>query len=423
MVFFLILYLLAIELNSSADNSAEVLVFRQGRVPKTVRNALDPPGDVESPATGNPTPVEKNIQTASEVELLPAQRDIFTWSNLDYEIQTSSGPRKLLDQVSGWVRPGTLTALMGVSGAGKTTLLDVLARRKSVGVVTGNILVNGQPLDKSFQRKIGYVQQQDLHLETSTVRETLRFSAMLRQLQSMSTREKDEYVDKVIEMLDMSEFSEAVVGVPGEGLNFEQRKLLTIGVELAAKPALLLFLDEPSSGLDSQSAWAIVSFLRKLADNGQAILSTIHQPSSLLFQQFDRLLFLAKGGRPVYFGDIGPNSETLCHYFEKNGAPPCGKDENPAEWILRLVGTGGSSVDWPGVWRQSPESEHVRNEIEGIHRQHGKMGKTSSTETVTEFAMPFPEQLYHTTVRVFQQFWRTPSYIWAKLLLGILSAL
>lgn len=75
----------------------------------------------------------------------------------------------------------------------------------------------------------------------------------------------------------------------------------------------------------------------------------------------------------------------------KRTAPPCGKDENPAEWILRLVGTGGSSVDWPGVWRQSPESEHVRNEIEAIHRQHGKMGKTSSTETVTEFAMPFPE--------------------------------
>lgn len=226
MVFFLILYLLAIELNLSTDNSAEVLVFRQGRVPKTVRNALDPSGDVESPATGNPTPVEKYIQTASEAELLPAQRDIFTWSNLDYEIQTSSGPRKLLDQVSGWVRPGTLTALMGVSGAGKTTLLDVLAHRKSVGVVTGNMLVNGQPLDKSFQRKIGYVQQQDLHLETSTVREALRFSAMLRQPQSVSTREKDEYVDKVIEMLDMSEFSEAVVGVPGEGLNAEQRKLL-----------------------------------------------------------------------------------------------------------------------------------------------------------------------------------------------------
>merc|ERR1711964_750832 len=78
--------------------------------------------------------------------------------------------------------------------------------------------------------------------------------------------------------------------------NVEQRKLLTIGVELAAKPALLLFLDEPTSGLDSQSSWAIVAFLRKLADNGQAVLATIHQPSAILFQEFDRLLFLTFNG-------------------------------------------------------------------------------------------------------------------------------
>lgn len=123
-----------------------------------------------------------------------------------------------------------------------------------------------------------------------------------------------------------------VVGVPGEGLNVEQRKLLTIGVELAAKPALLLFLDEPTSGLDSQSSWAIVSFLRKLADNGQAVLATIHQPSAILFQEFDRLLFLAKGGKTVYFGDIGKNSETLLNYFESHGADKCGENDNPAEY-------------------------------------------------------------------------------------------
>jgi ABC-type multidrug transport system ATPase subunit len=81
------------------------------------------------------------------------------------------------------------------------------------------------------------------------------------------------------------------------GLNVEQRKRLTIGVELTAKPALLLFLDEPTSGLDSQTAWSICALLRKLADNGQAILCTIHQPSAILFQEFDRLLFLSSGGR------------------------------------------------------------------------------------------------------------------------------
>jgi ABC-type multidrug transport system ATPase subunit len=92
----------------------------------------------------------------------------------------------------------------------------------------------------------------DLHLETATVRESLQFSAMLRQPKSVSKKEKYDYVEEVIKMLNMADFANAVVGVPGEGLNVEQRKLLTIGVELAAKPKLLLFLDEPTSGLDSQ---------------------------------------------------------------------------------------------------------------------------------------------------------------------------
>lgn len=118
------------------------------------------------------------------------------------------------------------------------------------------------------------------------------------------------------------------------GLNVEQRKRLTIGVELAAKPALLLFLDEPTSGLDSQTAWSICALLRKLADNGQAILCTIHQPSAILFQEFDRLLFLARGGKTVYFGEIGEHSRVLTEYFERNGAPPCGDLANPAEWML-----------------------------------------------------------------------------------------
>ena len=105
-------------------------------------------------------------------------------------------------------------------------------------------------------------------------------------------------------MLDMQEYADAVVGVPGEGLNVEQRKRLTIGVELAAKPPLLLFVDEPTSGLDSQTSWAVLDLLEKLSKAGQSILCTIHQPSAMLFQRFDRLLLLAEGGKTVYFGQM-----------------------------------------------------------------------------------------------------------------------
>ena len=292
-----------------------------------------------------------------------------------------------------------------------------------MGVITGNMFVNGAPLDSSFQRKTGYVQQQDLHLDTATVRESLRFSAMLRQPKSASKQEKYDYVEDVIKMLKMDDFAEAVVGVPGEGLNVEQRKLLTIGVELAAKPKLLLFLDEPTSGLDSQSSWAICAFLRKLADNGQAVLCTIHQPSAILFQEFDRLLFLRKGGQTVYFGNIGKQSRTLLDYYETNGARKCGDQENPAEYMLEIV--GDDKADWVGTWRKSKEAHQVQSEIDALHKEKESGAEPGSDDPTaqSEFAMPFRQQVNEVTYRVFQQYWRMPSYVLAKFGLSIASGL
>ena len=98
-----------------------------------------------------------------------------------------------------------------------------------------------------------------------------------------------QYVEEVIELLELQDLADAMIGVPGFGLGVEARKRLTIGVELAAKPQLLLFLDEPTSGLDGQSAFNVVRFLRKLPAAGQAILCTIHQPNSMLFEHFGEL--------------------------------------------------------------------------------------------------------------------------------------
>ena len=246
LVGFMAIYFVATEINSSTTSTAEVLIFRRGHQPAFAEN-MDKKDDEES---GTTTAVASQRESDEEIQQqvpnMTPHEDIFTWRDIIYDIEIKGEPRRLLDHVSGWVKPGTLTALMGVSGAGKTTLLDVLAHRTSMGVITGDMFVNGHPLDSSFQRKTGYVQQQDVHLETSTVRESLRFSAMLRQPDSVSKEEKYAYVEEVIKMLNMEEFAEAIVGIPGEGLNVEQRKLLTIGVELAAKPKLLLFLDEPT---------------------------------------------------------------------------------------------------------------------------------------------------------------------------------
>jgi ABC-type multidrug transport system ATPase subunit len=317
----------------------------------------------------------------------------------------------------------------GVSGAGKTSLLDALATRTTMGVVTGEMLVDGHQRDASFQRKTGYVQQQDLHLQTSTVREALNFSALLRQPADVPHAEKLAYVDEVIKLLDMEEYADAVVGVPGEGLNVEQRKRLTIGVELAAKPELLFFLDEPTSGLDSQTSWAICDLMEKLTKNGQAILCTIHQPSAMLFERFDRLLLLKTGGETVYFGDIGPSASTLISYFERNGGFACPKDANPAEWMLEVIGAApGSStdVDWFETWKQSPEYREVHRELDRIKSQAQPVAQKVDPldkAQYSEFAAPFYVQMLEVQKRVFQQYWRTPQYIYSKAALCTFAAL
>ena len=417
-------YLFATEYVSAQRSKGEVLLFRRGMVPPIKNN-----DDEEAKQDDRPTPelmAEKTLSAGDIPPSIQKQTAIFHWEAVSYDIKIKSEPRRILDDVDGWVKPGTLTALMGATGAGKTTLLDVLASRVTMGVVSGQMLVNGRQRDSGFQRKTGYVQQQDLHLATSTVREALHFSALLRQPKTTPVKEKLEYVDEVIKVLEMETYADAIVGVPGEGLNVEQRKRLTIAVEMAAKPALLLFLDEPTSGLDSQTAWSIVQLLRKLANNGQAVLCTIHQPSAILFQEFDRLLFLAHGGKTVYFGDIGEKSRTLTSYFERNGSRRCGTAENPAEWMLDVIGAAPGStntIDWPQKWRDSIEKQQVRVTLADMKHELRERPVDDDPTSLREFAEGFNVQLYTVTKRIFQQYWRTPSYLYSKVLLCAASGL
>ncbi|KAL8773410.1 MAG: hypothetical protein Q9194_004340 [Teloschistes cf. exilis] len=173
-------------------------------------------------------------------------------------------------------------------------------------------------------------------MPTATVKETFVFYARLRQSSKYTNEENLAYVDEVIATLDLSELADAVVGISGGGLNIEQRKRLTVGIEQAARPEFLLFLDEPTSGLDSNTAWSLCALLRKLADTGQTILCTIHQPSGTAFEMFDRLLFI-KEGRPKYLRDIGPSSRAVLDYFSRQGMAKCAPHENPAEWLMNIT--------------------------------------------------------------------------------------
>ncbi|KAJ5673157.1 CDR ABC transporter [Penicillium longicatenatum] len=370
----------------------------------------------------------KTVEAGANVQI--TSKSVFTWENVCYEVPVPSGTRQLLNSVYGYVQPGKLTALMGASGAGKTTLLDVLAARKNIGVVTGEILVDGKPPGTAFQRGTSYAEQLDMHEAMQTVREALRFSADLRQPFETPQSEKYAYVEEIIGLLELENLADAIIGTPETGLSVEERKRVTIGVELAAKPELLLFLDEPTSGLDSQSAFNIVRFLKKLATAGQAILCTIHQPNSALFENFDRLLLLQRGGQCVYFGEIGYDSQILRDYFYKNGAD-CPEDANPAEWMLDAIGAGQTrrigDRDWGDIWQNSSELVQVKKDIIQIKADRAQLNQDQADQVGSpiekEYASPMWHQIKVVGRRTFLSFWRSRNYGFTRLFTHVALAL
>jgi ABC-type multidrug transport system ATPase subunit/ABC-type multidrug transport system permease subunit len=411
---YIVLNCIAMELYDLQAGGYTRQVFKRGKAPKqNDANAVVQQADLD-------LEIGK-----SKGSLDPKKTTTFTWKDVNYTVPVKGGSRLLLDKVEGWIKPGQMTALMGSSGAGKTTLLDVLAKRKTIGTIEGTILLNGEPLQIDFERLTGYVEQMDVANPSITVREALRFSARMRQDPSISIEEKYEYVEKVLAMMEMTHLGDALIGdlESGLGISVEERKRLTIGMELVGKPEIL-FLDEPTSGLDAQSSYNIVKFIRKLADAGMPLVCTIHQPSSVLFEYFDRLLLLARGGKTVYFGDIGPNSRVMLDYFERNGAPKCEDDENPAEYILRAIGAGVNSKvtqDWALTWKNSAESHSVQEELAQIQKEGQGSGANHTHRR--EFATSEKYQFLEVYKRMNLVWWRNPTYNYGRFILAVIISL
>jgi ABC-type multidrug transport system ATPase subunit/ABC-type multidrug transport system permease subunit len=251
------------------------------------------------------------------------------------------GGLQLLNNVSGVFRPGVLTALMGSSGAGKTTLLDVVAGRKTQGEVDGLITINGHEAHASdFSKISGYCEQMDVHSPQATVYEAFLFSAILRQPMEVPLEDKVRFSENVVALLKMRALRDRLIGSsPVDGLTVEQRKRVTIGVELCANPAVL-FADEPTSGLDARAALLVMKVLQRIARARRTVVATIHQPSAVLFEMFDWLLLLQHGGVTVYNGPLGPNSSTLIAFLQAGGAREIFEGENPANYMLEAIGGG-----------------------------------------------------------------------------------
>eukprot|EP01065_Artemidia_motanka_P044048 TRINITY_DN6212_c0_g1_i1.p1 TRINITY_DN6212_c0_g1~~TRINITY_DN6212_c0_g1_i1.p1 ORF type:complete len:1335 (+),score=424.94 TRINITY_DN6212_c0_g1_i1:69-4073(+) len=349
-----------------------------------------------------------------ERDALLAEGDSFIsgdlqWVDLGYSVPQKDGTEKVLLQgVSGQCRAGKLVALMGTTGAGKTTLLDVLAGRKTQGTVVGTVTLDGRPVSpRSFKRMTGYVEQNDIHQPRATVREAVQFSARLRR--GVAPEHADAAAERVISLLKLDAIADAMIGseVTGGGLSLEQKKRVTIAVELAANPSVL-FMDEPTSGLDVSGALAVLASARRVADSGRSVVCTIHQPSAELFELFDELLLLEKG-RVCYCGPTGSGSEVVAKYFADSGSSAFEQlgqpDTNPADLLLEVVGGGvhgHREADWAEVWASSPHKKRLASEM---RRQEWEPhdGAVASTASV---ARKFAELLR----RSMRTYWRMPTY-------------
>ncbi|KAL1793092.1 hypothetical protein ACET3X_008074 [Alternaria dauci] len=422
-VLYILVTVIATETVSFAASGGGALVFAKN---KRAKQAIkdEAPADEEKITASESTPSSYTAGHEEEeaLESISSSESVFTWKDVEYTVPYQGGERKLLNKVNGYAKPGVMIALVGASGAGKSTLLNTLSQRQSTGVVSGEFLVDGKDLGKAFQRGTGFCEQMDLHDGTATIREALEFSAILRQDKNTPRKEKLDYVNKIIELLELQDIQDALVS----SLGVEQKKRLTIGVELAAKPSLLLFLDEPTSGLDSNSAYSIVQFLKKLAQAGQAIVCTIHQPSSVLIQQFDMILALNPGGNTFYFGPVGENGRDVIKYFGDRGVQ-CPPSKNVAEFILETAAKpvkrkDGSKINWNEEWLNSDNNKQMLQEIDRVKTERSKISDQNRDGGAeeSEFAASVWEQTTMLTKRTFLQYWRDPSYLYGKLFVAVI---
>ncbi|KAK7815632.1 pleiotropic drug resistance protein 1 [Quercus suber] len=331
----------------------------------------------------------------------------------------------LLKGVSGAFRPGVLTALMGVSGAGKTTLMDVLAGRKTGGYIEGNITISGFPKNQeTFARISGYCEQNDIHSPHVTVYESLLYSAWLRLSSEVDSETRKMFIEEVMELVELNPLRNALVGLPGvNGLSTEQRKRLTIAVELVANPSII-FMDEPTSGLDARAAAIVMRTVRNTVDTGRTVVCTIHQPSIDIFEAFDELFLMKRGGQEIYVGPLGHHSSHLIKYFESiEGIRKIKDGYNPATWMLEVTSSAEEitlGVDFTNVYRNSDLYRRNKALIQELSKP---APNKKELYFPTQYAQSFFTQCMACLWKQHWSYWRNPPYTAVRFLFTVFIAL
>ncbi|XP_058191671.1 pleiotropic drug resistance protein 3-like isoform X2 [Rhododendron vialii] len=356
--------------------------------------------------------------------VLPFEPLTLSFQHVQYYVETPLKKLQLLCDITGAIRPGVLTALMGVTGAGKTTLLDVLAGRKTIGTIQGDIRIGGHPkVQDTFARISGYCEQTDVHSPQITIEESVVYSAWLRLNPEIDSKTKLEFVREVLEIIELDEIMDCLVGIPGaSGLSTEQRKRLTIAVELVANPSII-FMDEPTTGLDARAAAIVMRAVKNVADTGRTIVCTIHQPSIDIFEAFNELILLKTGGRIIYSGPLGHHSSSVIKYFEDiSGVPTIKSNYNPATWMLEVTSTSaeaGLGIDFAQVYKNSVLYKNNQALVNSL--------RIPPDSKELYFATRFPQngwgQFKSCLWKQHLSYWRSPSYIFNRYMYSLIVSL
>nr|XP_018680590.1 PREDICTED: ABC transporter G family member 41-like [Musa acuminata subsp. malaccensis] len=366
----------------------------------------------------------------SEKMVLPFVPLAMTFQNVNYYVDTPLEMREqvhaekrlqLLHNITGAFQPGILSALMGVSGAGKTTLLDVLAGRKTGGTIEGDIRIGGYPKrQETFARISGYCEQFDIHSPQITVEESVMYSAWLRLPPQIDGKTRSKFVHEVLETIELDSIKDSLVGIQGvSGLSTEQRKRLTIAVELVSNPSII-FMDEPTSGLDARAAAIVMRAVKNVAETGRTVVCTIHQPSIDIFEAFDELILMRRGGELIYTGPTGKhsmyksNTVKITYSFficqGISGVPKIRDNYNPATWMLEVTSMSMEKklgVDFAKIYTESSLDKDSKELVKRLSTPPLDSNDLSfSTRYPQNFWVQFKACIWKQSL----SYWRSPSY-------------
>uniref|UniRef100_A0ACD5TSL6 Uncharacterized protein n=1 Tax=Avena sativa TaxID=4498 RepID=A0ACD5TSL6_AVESA len=430
MVLFNTLYLFALTFLSSAGGSKSAVSDVTSKNELKIRSKNEEQMPQVTPELGKEELANKRTQIGM---VLPFRPLSLSFNHMNYYVDVpvemkaqgfTENRLQLLSNVCGAFKPGVLTALVGVTGAGKTTLMDVLAGRKTSGTIEGDVRLSGYPKKQdTFSRISGYCEQTDIHSPNVTVYESLVYSAWLRLTSEVDEDTRKVFVEQVMSLVELDVLRDTLVGLPGvSGLSTEQRKRLTIAVELVANPSII-FMDEPTSGLDARAAAIVMRIVRNTVNTGRTVVCVIHQPSIDIFESFDELLLMKKGGRVTYAGKLGRHSDTLVKYFESvPGVPKITEGYNPATWMLEVsspLSEARLNVDFAEIYANSALYRSNQDLIKELSVQPPGSQDLSFP---TKYSQSFLNQCMANAWKQFRSYWKNPPYNAMRYLMTFLYA-